>query len=220
MYNIAMIFTRHQEIGNCNSEELYKIIQTIKPEIIFEELQYSVFNEVYKENIRTTLETNAIKLYLQSHNVKHIPVDTYSRTKSFEEECDYMNEKVSNQISKESFHYRGLINNLTSLISHNGFSFLNSDQNDRLFEEIELLKVKILNSLNDENLFRIANLEKEVIEKRECEILDNIYDVSKKHIYKQGLLFIGSGHRKEIIKKFKESRKQDKIDVNWIFYNN
>lgn len=38
-------------------------------------------------------------------------------------------------------------------------SFLNSDQNGELFDVMEFFKAKVLNSLNDENLFRIANFE-------------------------------------------------------------
>ncbi|MEC3905979.1 hypothetical protein VOI54_03005 [Tamlana sp. 2201CG12-4] len=215
MYNISGIFTRHQEIGICNSFELLKIVEKISPEIIFEELQYSVFNEIYKEKGRTTLETNTIKKYLQSHSIKHIPVDTYDQPKSHEEECYNMLNKVSSQASMESFQYRGKIDHLSYLESHFGFDFLNSDQNDKILEEIDILKERILKSINDENLFRIATLEKEIVEKRENRILDNIYNFSKEHLYKQALLFIGSAHRKSIIKKIKTIRKQEKLIINW-----
>ncbi len=215
MYNISVIFTRHQEIGNCNSLELLKIVENISPEIIFEELQYSVFNEIYKEKSRTTLETNTIKEYLQSHSIKHIPVDTYNLSKSHEEECYNMLNKISSQASLESFQYRGKIDNLSYLESHYGFNFLNSDQNDKILEEIDLLKECILNSINDEKLFRIARFEKEIVNKRENRILDNIYNFSKEYVYKRALLFIGSAHRKTIIKKIETRRKQEKLMINW-----
>lgn len=215
MYNISLIFTRHQESGNCNSSELLKIVEKISPEIIFEELQYSVFNEIYKENSRTSLETNTIKEYLQGHSIKHIPVDTYGRPKYYEEECDYMLHSVSSQASRESFQYRGKIDNLYSLANHYGFNFLNSDQNDKILEEIDFLKEHILNSINDENLFRIANLNKEVVDKREDEILDNIYNFSKEHVYKRALLFIGSAHRKSIIKKIEKRKILKELEINW-----
>ncbi len=37
MYNITLICTRHSEIGECNINALYKIIERIEPDLIFEE---------------------------------------------------------------------------------------------------------------------------------------------------------------------------------------
>jgi len=46
MYNITLVCTAHKPLGNCNSEELYKIIEKINPEVIFEEIDFSR-TEVY-----------------------------------------------------------------------------------------------------------------------------------------------------------------------------
>jgi hypothetical protein len=46
MYNITLVCTKHKESGNCNSLELHKIIKAIKPEIIFEELSHSNFENL------------------------------------------------------------------------------------------------------------------------------------------------------------------------------
>ena len=35
MHNIIFISTIHKEIGKCNADELCKIIETLKPEVIF-----------------------------------------------------------------------------------------------------------------------------------------------------------------------------------------
>jgi hypothetical protein len=101
---------------------------------------------------------------------------------------------------------------------HLGFIFLNSNQNDKVFDEIAILRGKILETLNDANLFRIDSLEKEVIEKREIEIINNIYNYSKEYPYRQALLFIGSGHRKSIINKIEKYEMKEKIKLNWILY--
>jgi len=47
MYNIIILFSFHMERGKCNSNELYRIIEKIQPEIIFEELPYDVFEIIY-----------------------------------------------------------------------------------------------------------------------------------------------------------------------------
>lgn len=44
MHNIHLVCTFHSETGKCNADELYKIIEVINPDVIFEELtrQYSL----------------------------------------------------------------------------------------------------------------------------------------------------------------------------------
>ena len=101
-----------------------------------------------------------------------------------------------------------------------GFSFLNSNQNDEIFEEIKILKVRVLNAINAETLFSIDRLEKEIIENREHEIINNIYNYSNDHIYTQALLFIGSGHRKSMMQKIQEYESNENLKLNWTFYNN
>ena len=216
MHNISLIFTRHKEFGRCNSNELYKIIEKINPEIIFEELMLSIYNEIYKEKLQTTLETNAIKRYLQDHNIEHIPVDTYDRPKHYDRDIDTMYRRILNK-GPESYNYKRLIDYQTALTKQYGFDFLNSDQNDKVFEEFDLQKEQILNSINDEKLFQFASLEKEVNGKREEEILDNIYAYSKEHDFNQAILFIGSGHRSSIMKKIETRKIQNEIEINWIY---
>ncbi|MGH2666111.1 hypothetical protein [Flavobacterium sp.] len=159
MFNITLIFTIHKECGNCNSTELHKIIEKICPEIIFEELSYSCFDECYKKESLITLETTAIKKYLQNHNIEHIPVDTYPIPKSFHNDIDYMYNKIFNNHKIIECHsLRVLIDNQSSLISKEGFSNLNSNQNDKYFKKVSILKKRILDILNNEKLFYITNL--------------------------------------------------------------
>jgi hypothetical protein len=219
MLNISLVFTVHQENGACNSIELHNIIEKISPEIIFEELSYSNFDKVYKEKSLVTLESNAIKKYLNNHDIAHIPVDTYNLPNSYYEKLDSMYNKIihSNKIV-ESRELRNLLDNQLYLIQRNGFSYLNSDHNDELLTEIIILKDRILKTINDENLLCIANLEKEVTEKREIEIIDNIYKFSKEHKYNNAILFIGSGHRNSIIDQVEKRRIQEKLEINWVTY--
>ena len=74
MYFIQVSFcTRHNELGKCNSKELLKLIKENKPDVIFEELSLLSYNECYELG-RETLETTAIKMYLEDNSIKHIPV--------------------------------------------------------------------------------------------------------------------------------------------------
>ena len=70
MYNITLISTRHDEVGKCNSNELYKIIESINPELIFEEIPPSYFDKYYIDRSCNNLETDTINKYLETHDVK------------------------------------------------------------------------------------------------------------------------------------------------------
>ncbi len=220
MHKISMIFTSHQENGNCNSVELHRIIENIRPEIIFEELSLSNYDKVYKERTLTTLESNAITKYLHNHSIDHIPVDTYSLPNNYYQNVEYMLNRILKGIMIESRDLRNIIEDQSLLIFQNGFNFLNSNHNNILFEKINALKVRILKKINNEKLFQIASLEREVIEKRENEIIDNIYNFSKEHVYNQALLFMGSGHRKSMIGRIEKRRKKEKLEIHWTLFNN
>jgi len=49
MYNVILICTTYEGGGRCNFDELHKIIESIRPEIIFEELSRSNFEKCYSE---------------------------------------------------------------------------------------------------------------------------------------------------------------------------
>jgi len=214
MYNITLICTRHESVGNCNSEELEKIIRNIYPEIIFEELSETNFDKAYNPQTLYTLETSAIKLYLLTHNLIHIPVDTYERPRNHDEEVIEMHDRICGGISKEARDLKVVINQQINHAEKFGFRFLNSNLNDMLLEEIAIRMDKILEILNNDRLFEIRKREKEVINKREHEILRNIYDYSMENKYNQAILFIGSGHRKSIINKIEAYKKKEPLKLN------
>ena len=115
---------------------------------------------------------------------------------------------------------QNILDDNDSLMERGGFRYLNSRLNNDRFKETDLLMGKILTVLGDDELFRIHRLEKEVIEKREIEMLTNIYCYSKAHHYNRALFFIGSGHRESIIKKIAEFDTTQEIKLNWVIRDN
>jgi len=218
MHNIHLIFTRHYEGGNCNASELYKLIKSVKPEVIFEELSHANFQKSYQENKLVTLETNAIKMYLIGHPINHLPVDTLDRPKLYDEDVDRMLDRITNDNRlPASKNFRYLINQLIAYTSRYGFQFLNSRYNDELMEKFEILKETILNQLNEDRLFQISKLERDTIDKREDVMLANIYQYSRENEYCRGLFFIGSGHRQSILQKVEKYNEMETPKLNWTY---
>ena len=122
MKKIILINTYHGERGMCTSYELFKIFERIKPQVIFEEMPPSFFNEYYEMKTRSNLETNAINMYLESYEVKHIPVDIYDVPEKFFQEY----EKMHREIEPKSLEYRNLIDWQSTYVRQYGFKYLNS----------------------------------------------------------------------------------------------
>ena len=76
MCDIYLISTRHKELRKCNSNELNNIFELIKPDIIFEELPPSSFDEFYISKKRSKIETKAIYNYTEKYKINHILVDS------------------------------------------------------------------------------------------------------------------------------------------------
>ena len=114
----------HREIGKCNSNELYNIIEKVNPEIIFEEFDISrTDNEYYKNGHykyqeSCSVETTTIMKYLENHQVIHIPVDTYDSP-------DIPNDMYP-KISNVSEEYNNLVKMNFLLSCQHGFPYLNS----------------------------------------------------------------------------------------------
>lgn len=182
---------------------------SINPGILFEELSHLNYQKAYTDESLETLESLAIKQYVSLFYIPHIPVDTYERPKYHEEEVDEMHDKVCNGAA---------LDQQNDYTERYGFRFLNSDSNDILNHEIASRKDKVLQLLNNHRLFEIRKREIEVIDRREHEILQNIYNYSKEHEYNQAILFIGSGHRKSIIEKMESYNEKEGIKLDWNIY--
>jgi hypothetical protein len=221
MYNITLICTRHSELGACNSTELFKIIERIKPDLIFEEIPPSYFNKYYITKIQSNLETDTINKYVETHNIKHIPVDSDNLPyESFFQDHKNMLERIEGLADINGFNYRTLTDTNRINIKIYGFRYLNSIQcvnyNNAIYSAIE----KGLQNINDEKLFQTYNLWKDINEKRENVMLQNIYSYSKEQCYDKAIFTIGSGHRKTISLKIEEYKNQENLKLNWNFCNN
>jgi superfamily II DNA or RNA helicase len=197
MHNISLICTAHKIVGNCTPDELYKIIFKIKPEVIFEEIDFSRIKYYYRNQYVKTIETFAILKYLQNYDCEHIPVETYDVPDSYIKHEDYLNEILS----KNNNLYNELYTKLFSRVRENGFLFLNSNECSDMFEEIKVFKESYFSNLNEKNIQKFYKSWLTIENNRENEMLKNIYDYSFKNKYNSALFITGARHRKSFINK-------------------
>lgn len=217
MYNITLVCTHHSEFGKCNSDELYKIIESIEPDVIFEELTQDLFDLFYKENTIPDVlpEIKSVKRYIKDYSANHFPVDINVGDTLSTNEIKYMF-----SVFKKYTLYSILQEDQKRLVFEEGYGFLNSKNNEELTEKMKSLEKGIIGfQINRNQLSRIHELFYEEQHKREHEIIKNVYEYSGKMAYNQALLLFGSGHRKSIIEKIEKYNSQQNVKLNWIFYN-
>jgi len=217
MHNITLVNTYHCEKGNCNLSELYKIIESINPEIIFEELYLSDFNEYYVEKKRgNKLETNTILKYLENHQVEHIPVDYVEiPPQTFLD----LNEAMHNKLERRSYGYRQVHDSNMEFISSYGFIYLNSNDYIKMNNIYEKEIIETIKFIKDDAFMQINQQWLDFMSKREDEMIRKIYDYCKEHNFERGMFYIGAGHRSAIINKTQKYNETSEIKVNWNYLN-
>lgn len=234
MYNITLIATIHSEKGQCNCDELYNIIETLNPEVIFEELPphysdmyYSNSFDMYcANNILLNqrppvvpLEVKCIKRYKENYNIKIFPVDidVTQKLSKYQDEIYFL---FLTLFKYEN--YKMLDNEKEALLLQEGFHFLNSRKFLDFLNKKEVLEKNIMESEIEKN--RLLDIYKlfhaEQYDYRENTMLQNIYNYSKGNQYNQAVFLIGAEHKKSIIQKITEYEKLSEIKLNWTMYPN
>ncbi len=206
---ITLVCTRHDAKGACNLEELYRIVECINPDVIFEELPPSAFDDYYVSKTEFNLESRTINAYLKEHQIRHIPVDLEFDPATLIKK----NGIVHRRVEANSRDYCRLMDWNFEYAFQYGFKYLNSEYCSTNQADLSDVIEKTLEKLNDEELFQIHKEWNDLIEKREIEMIDNIYQYCREHDFERGLFFIGAAHRKSIIEKIK-ARSAD-ITVAW-----
>jgi hypothetical protein len=171
MYNITFISTRHNEIGKCNPDELCKIIEKIRPEVIFLEALEDTYSK-YDDSLFSSfgvyhkkLEISAIQKYSFFNNpFDYVPVLNNELSDAFER-------KYSIVCQNQGF--QKLLDNFSYLTAEHGFEFLNSIECIKLQEEMRMLEPLIL---KDIELEKAVNVD---IDEYENSMLQNIYSYCK-----------------------------------------
>jgi hypothetical protein len=219
MHNITLISTFHSELVNCNSNALYQIIESINPEVIFEELPKTLFDKLYGENsplpsLYEPLEIKCIKQYLQNYNISHVPVDIEPDSNLSESEINYMFNSF-----KQYHLYNQWENEQFILTEQYGFTYLNSKRCSELLDKKKTAEKNLLNFWkNDHQLLNIHKAFIKEQDNRENGMLQNIYNYSLENQYHQAVFLIGSGHRNSIMEKVTEYDKNKHFKLNWKFF--
>lgn len=209
MNHITFISTIHKEIGNCNAEELYKIIEKLSPEVIFLEAINETYS-AYEKYLFSTygvyhkkLELAAIQKYTLSTSFEYVPVCENGLSDAFDRK---------NKIVCENREMQQLIDNYNFLAEKQGFKFLNSLESINLQEEMRGLETRVINNTE------LDEIVKADIEAYENPMIRNIYSYCNNNHFGSAIFMCGVAHRKSIIEKIEKSKTEEQVNLTWTIF--
>lgn len=209
MHKITFISTIHKEIGKCNADELYKIIEKIRPEVIFLEAVDETYSD-YENYLFSTfgvfhkkLEISAIQKYCSNTTFAYVPVcENYL--------SDAFHKKI--KIVSQNKELQELIDNFNSLAAEHGFKFLNSLECINLQEEMRTLESLILNHSDMDKIVKVD------IDGYENPMIKNIYSYCNNNHFDSAIFMCGAAHRKSIIEKIEKFKTKEQVNLTWTVF--
>jgi hypothetical protein len=211
MCNITLLFSFHSEFGNCNPLELYKIIDKISPDVIFEELDINSYNDHYGQEGPYSTETIAISKYLQYKSIQHIPVDTYDMKNFTKDDKIYMDTIIANN----SIEYCNILEKQMKLLHSIGYRFLNGEECSAMSLELQKIEKYVQERLFDNKLTNIYKKWIEINNERENEMIKNIIEFCKNNVFNKGLLIAGADHKISLTSKLQNYCNND---IKWNYF--
>jgi len=213
MHTITLLSSCHGNFGLCNPLELYKIIENIKPDVIFEELDLETFDYVYKQSYPSANESIAISRYLQTNRTKHFPVDTFDF-----DDFPMDDKAIMDNTFGENQDFKKLVYMQYKLMEEKGYLFLNSKICSEIVYEIQRMENLLQQQLNNEKISSTYKAWVELCNNRERTMIENIYKYCKANLFNTGLLITGAEHRNSLI-NIMQNYKDDEINIYWNVIN-
>lgn len=199
----------HEKTGKCNAGELYNILKTESPEVVFLEALESTYSNYEKTMFSSfgvyhrKLEIEAIQKYSNDSSIEYVPLldsglsDLFNN--KYERICEYS-------------QFQEMFDEFNSLAKTKGFQFLNSQLSIALHQKMRILENLLL---NHNELNEAVNAD---IDAYENSMIRNIYSYCRINRFEKAVFMCGSAHRQSIIEKIRRFNSKEKMDINWVVY--
>lgn len=215
---ITLIGTRHRELGKCNSNELYQILKSLRPDVIFEEMPPKDFDDYYGSKKRSKLESIAILQFKQEQDALQIPVDLDDICEDeFLDAFENIFKTVYGLKNHYGLDFRELTKQVSVHIKQHGFSYLNSIEYKNAWEQVIDIIENAIKSINNDDLFNSLELWNRVNTEREYKMLEGIYNYCQNSRFENAVFLIGAYHRKSIIEKISKVEVNREVNLAWNF---
>jgi hypothetical protein len=208
---IILIGTVHKELGACNENELIRILETIGPDVIFEELRPSDLEARYRDKSKHTLEMRAITKYLEVRPARQVPVDDYKVPESFGRNM----RSLEHFVESRSRDYCAVMDDIHQMESEFGFRCLNSPNHIAQIKKSDQLFKETVYKYGSEDLKKLLSMWDEQVRSRENSMLDNVYGFCRTSTFTDGVFLVGAAHMPSIIEGIESRMKQESSLVDW-----
>jgi hypothetical protein len=198
MPRVSLVCTVHEESGCASVAGLHAILERIQPEVIFLEFPCEAFDYYYQNSNR--IEPKAVRRYQESHRAKPVPVDLQIQSSDF---SDDNNKCLFSRVEAESREYCRLVDANSANSRDLGFPYLNSEQSSELRANIYRDIESSIKRIGDAGLVGIYKSWREINDRRENTMLENILQYCRENAFNRGVFLVGAAHRQPIIEKSK-----------------
>ena len=214
MKKITLIGTMHKEIGKCNGNILYDILEKIRPNVIFEETRKYKNMLTYTWGIDPiSPELRAIQKYVQNYNAECIPIDNLERPGNIDQLEKIFAEAIMDKNEKNNELYE-LFDILKEYMSINGIEGMNTEYFDNLNQKKNQLCEEYITNYKNEILDTYNEYKNFIYSQREEKMIESIYSYINKKEYFNAVFVIGVDHRVTLINKLKNIKN---IEYNFYY---
>lgn len=212
MVTIIVLGTAHSEGGACTSEELYRIIQEINPEVIFCEFSAEKLPLYMKRTDVTTPEMEVVKQIIREKSIEIVPVDVN------EDPFDKRLEAMFSLFKRKMKVYTNASNMILNETYSNGFTFLNSVKSDTIFRDKNSMEKFFVDKVKDKELSDFYSDWLKWNDIRENQWINLIHDYFQNYKSKKAILLVGANHRYRLIDKIKNIHNTNEHSFDWEFF--
>lgn len=209
MPKITFISTRHKKHGKCNADELCKILEIERPEVVFLEALETTYSQYDKTKFSSygvyhyKLEIEALQKLSAHFSFEYVPVLDNELTSLFD--------KKYNSIPENS-ELDSMLSEFSNLVRQGGFEFLNSHRSMTLHSKMRILENKLLKNKDFLEAYDAS------LDDYENSMIQNIYSYCKSNSFEKGVYMCGSAHRESLIQKFELFGSKEKLGIKWEVY--
>jgi hypothetical protein len=211
MPRVSLVCSLHAEKGLVTVSALHAILERILPEVIFLEIPAAAYHDYVITVSHNSLESNAVRRYREDHEVNLMPVDLPKPPDEFF--ANY--QELVGKISRTSPDYRRLVDLNSELAATSGFAYLNSKDCSDLWSAIYKEMLDTIKYIGDPALTQPYELWNETIDRRDREMVQNIWRYCQNNIFNRGVFLVGAAHRHSIIEKANDAALANSTRIDW-----
>jgi hypothetical protein len=206
MHTITLICSGHNANEKWHVDQLVRIFQGLKPDVVFQEVRPSHDR---------SLEAQALKEYCKfKPSCKPVYVDEYEVPVEALDNWRLLNAGFED-VADRSTEYLQLETERGARVGQDGFVYLNSDA----FVKTTLRMEQIEDETMEGRAADALRWWRQATKKREIEMMRNIYSHCRKTAFGNGVFLVGAAHRTGIAKHIENFSGREPELIDWNFYN-